>query len=182
MPVTIARVRGWRLLLIGSGLALAADAWAEARLFGWLEWATIEPIDIRIKAKLDTGARTSSLHAVELEPFIRDGREWIRFQVPISARNGDSAHQQVITLERPVVRAVLIKAHRGAAAARPVVDLELCLGGITFTTPVTLADRSRFNYPLLLGRRALEGRAVVDVARKYANDGLCQPRPAGAGQ
>ena len=174
MHRTTARARRWRLAIAWCGLVLCAHAVADVRVFGWLEWAYLEPDHIRIKAKLDTGARTSSLSAVEIEDFQRDGRTWVRFQVPISASNGDGARTQVIRMERPLVRDVLIKAHRGAAATRPVINLDLCLGGMIFTTPVTLTDRSRFNYPLLLGRLALAGRAAVDVAQKYANDGLCQ--------
>jgi hypothetical protein len=68
---------------------------------------------------------------------------------------------------------VLIKEHEGRPHERLVVNIDLCLGGMTFTTPVTLADRSRFNYPLLVGRIALQGRAAVDPARKYVNRRDC---------
>jgi len=160
------------LLLVPVLLATTA-ADARIRTYGWLEWAFLKPDHVRIKAKLDTGAKTSSIHAVDIEKFTRDDREWVRFNVPITPRNGGGKRTRIVPMERPIVRDVLIKAHRGEALERPVVNIDICLGGITFTTPVTLTDRSRFNYPLLLGRVALQGRAVVDVAQKYVNDKRC---------
>jgi hypothetical protein len=146
---------------------------ARPRTFGWLEWAWLEPGHTRIKAKLDTGAKTSSIHAEDVELFERDGEEWVRFKVPLGTRKHAPKSARDIHLERPLVRQVLIKEHEGPAARRHVVNVDLCLGGITFTTPVTLADRSRFLYPLLLGRVALQGRAVIDPAQKYLATRRC---------
>lgn len=152
---------------------LPATGSADPRTFGWLEWAYLEPGRVRIKAKLDTGAKTSSIHAEDVELFERDGEEWVRFRVPLGTRQFALREGRDVFFERPLVRQVLIKEHDRPAARRYVVNIDLCLGGITFTTPVTLADRSRFNYPLLLGRVALKGRAVIDPAQKYLATRRC---------
>ncbi|MBK6657400.1 MAG: ATP-dependent zinc protease [Proteobacteria bacterium] len=104
-----------------------------------------------------------------MERFTRDGETWIRFHVPISASDGGTEEAQLIEMERRLEKEVLIKRHGGAPARRPVVLIGVCLGDQAFVTPVTLTDRSRFNYPLLLGRSALRERALLDVSRTYSN-------------
>ncbi len=138
-------------------------------VYGWVEWAYIEPLHVHLKAKLDSGAKTSSLSAVDVERFERNGETWMRFHVPVSASDGGTAEAQLIEMESRLEREVLIKRHGGSAARRPVVHIGVCLGSEVFETPVTLTDRSRFNYPLLLGRSALRGRALLDVSRTYIN-------------
>ncbi|MCC6706800.1 MAG: ATP-dependent zinc protease [Gammaproteobacteria bacterium] len=149
--------------------ASAQAATPSMPVFGWVEWAYIEPLHIHVKAKLDSGAKTSSLSAVDMERFTRDGDAWIRFHVPISASDGGTDAPQLIEMESRLEKEVLIKRHGGAPARRPVVHIGVCLGDKAFITPVTLTDRSRFNYPLLLGRSALRDRALLDVSRTYSN-------------
>lgn len=139
-------------------------------IFGWLEWSYLEPLHVRLKAKLDSGAKTSSLSAIDIERIERDGVSWMRFHVPISANDGGTALAQSIAMELPLQREVLIKRHGERAARRSVVEIGVCLGGAVFLTPVTLTDRSHFNYPLLLGRSALRGRALLDVSHIHQND------------
>jgi hypothetical protein len=142
---------------------------ASMPIFGWVEWTYIEPHHVHVKAKLDSGAQTSSLSAINVERFKRDGDEWIRFQVPISAADGGTAEPQLVDMERRLEREVLIKRHGGGPSRRPVVNIGVCLGTEAFVTPVTLTDRSRFNYPLLLGRSALRGRSLLDADQTYIN-------------
>jgi len=142
----------------------AADA---AKVLGWVEWARFEPEHVEVKAKLDTGAKTSSIHAVDIEPFERDGSDWVRFKMPLDSHSHKAGDDDELVFERPVVRTVLIKQHQRESSRRYVIEIDVCLAGERFTTPATLADRSRFLYPLLLGRVALEGRAVVDPAGKH---------------
>ncbi len=167
------RLAGAPLIIIAC-LAGAAPAAAGPRTLGWLEWAWLEPGHVRIKAKLDTGARTSSIDAADIEPFERDGEPWVRFRVPLASRPDDSDHGEDLVYERRVLREVRVKDHLHASHVRYVVRLRLCVGGLAFFTPVTLADRSRFNYPLLLGRLALQGRYTVDAARKFTADHSCR--------
>lgn len=163
--------------------AAAAEAASSTMpIFGWVEWAYIEPLHVHLKAKLDSGAKTSSLSAVDMERFTRDGDTWIRFHVPISASDGGTEEAQLVEMESRLEKEVLIKRHGGAPSRRPVVQIGVCLGDEVFSTPVTLTDRSRFNYPLLLGRSALRGRALLDVSRTYSNGANAEHCARGAGR
>lgn len=163
------------------GLALALllftpGAWSSSTsTLGWLEWGYLVPQGIRMKTKLDTGAKTSSLDAADIVPFEVDGQRYVRFRVPVTSRPEDFDVPADFVLERPVERDVIVKKHRGKNEHRYVVELEFCIAGEHFTTPVSLANRSRFNYPLLLGRAALAGRTLVDPARTFSADKGCKP-------
>lgn len=146
---------------------------AESHVLGWLEWSWIQPEGIKIKTKLDTGAKTSSIDAVDIEKFERDNDSWVRFTIPLARRTDDSDHGKDIIMESPLLRIVKIKDHENEAAARYVVNLTLCIGGQTLTTPVSLANRRRFNYPLLLGRSTLENKALVDPAKTFTASKSC---------
>lgn len=114
-----------------------------------------------LAAKLDTGAKTSSIHAERIDTFRMNGEEWVRFQTRSSAG-------QRVTIERPVLSTRRIKSSNGKSERRLVVELPIELAGSTVDTEFTLADRSDMTYPVLLGRRALSGRFLVnsrDVAR-----------------
>ncbi|MDR1125953.1 MAG: ATP-dependent zinc protease [Deltaproteobacteria bacterium] len=124
-----------------------------------------------IKAKLDTGALTSSLGADDIELFQKDGRDWVRFTPQI---------KDARRLERPLARHSEIKRRVAEtdeeyeSDKRPVVLLEICFAGKKYSMEVNLADRSRFNYPLLLGRASLvEFGALVDPAREYTITPSC---------
>ncbi len=132
----------------------------ERQVAGWLEWVVLEPYGLKLKGKLDTGAKTSSLHAVDIEYFQRDGKEWVRFKT-LDPRRGT----QPMTIERPLVRDVRIKRHTAAFQERPVVSLDLCLGDQLVSAEFSLIDRRRFNYPVLLGRSLLkQERILVDAS------------------
>ena len=147
----------------------AASPTQAPEVFGWVEWTYIEPYHVHVKAKLDSGAKTSSLSAVDIERFKRDGELWMRFRVPISASDGGTEQPQLVEMESKLAREVLIKRHGSGPSRRPVVVIGVCLGERIFNTPVTLTDRSRFNYPLLLGRSALRGRVLLDAGQTYIN-------------
>jgi len=148
---------------------------ATKQRLGWIEWAWLLPGHIKVKTKLDTGAKTSSIHAVDIEPFERDDEDWVRFRIPLSQRPDDSDHGTDVHVERPVIRETRIKEHERDSVTRYVVEMDMCIGGMTFTTPMTLADRGGFNYPLLLGRSALKGRTVIDPARTFTASESCVP-------
>ncbi|MEX2482220.1 MAG: RimK/LysX family protein [Gammaproteobacteria bacterium] len=175
------RLHFWRRLLLLPAIATlvafapgpATSSTIQPRVLGWVEWAVLEAGDAKVKAKLDSGAKTGSIHAEDIEAFERDGEDWVRFRVPLATRKHASTHDHDLRLERPVVRTVLIKQHKRKSLRRYVVEMDFCVGGLRFTTPMTLADRSRFLYPVLLGRTALENRALIDPARKYRADETC---------
>jgi len=168
---TRARCAGAAALSLLSA-ALPALAMDDKQVLGWVEWGYLEPAHASVRVKLDTGARTSSVHAEDIEAFERDGEDWVRFRVPLGTRRGASRHDRDIDYELPVERTVLIKQHGRESLRRYVVEMELCLAGEKFATEMTLADRTRFNYPVLLGRAALAGRALVDAERRFL-----APRP-----
>ena len=157
------------LMLSGWSVLAAVNQHETAEVFGWVEWTYIEPYHVHVKAKLDSGAKTSSLSAVDIERFKRDGELWMRFRVPISASDGGTEQPQLVEMESKLEREVLIKRHGSGPSRRPVVVIGVCLGERVFNTPVTLTDRSRFNYPLLLGRSALRGRVLLDAGQTYIN-------------
>lgn len=154
-------------------LTVALPAAARPPLYGWVEYVDLRlgKEVIRIKAKLDSGAKSASLHAVNVEAIRRNGQRYVRFQVPLTD-GGNS-----LALELPVVRYVRIKNHEGPSDRRPVVRLPVCLGSRWRSVQVNLVDRESFLYPLLLGRTALSGAALIDPGRTFLHDPSC-PRPS----
>jgi hypothetical protein len=128
---------------------------------GWLESVFLLPSSIPVTAKLDTGAKTSSVHARSVEHFTQQGKEWVRFR--FQAERGDAT----ITLERPLVRTAVIKERQSNSSTRDVVLLAICKNGRVYETEFTLNDRSNFNYPILLGRSFLENVALVDASETF---------------
>ncbi len=138
---------------------------------GWLERIRLDPWDIVAKAKLDTGAKTAAIHATDIKRFDKDGQKWIRFKLALDHRDPNS---ETFLVERPLERDVTIKL-RGTKHndARPSVKLGFCLGGRRFEANFTLVNRSKFNYPVLLGRRFLADLAVIDPAARYTSTPTC---------
>ncbi len=130
-------------------------------VIGRVENVTLLPGNTRLKARIDTGAGLTSLNAQALVFFERDGASWVRFSVPTEVAG------KVVTLEKPVKRYVNIKQHSGESQRRPIVEISLKLGAIEEPTDASLADRSAYLYPLLVGRNFLRDRAMVDVSTKF---------------
>jgi hypothetical protein len=137
---------------------------------GWVEKISIGSPAILLKAKLDTGAKTSSIHAENVNVFRKDGERWVRFDLILEDAKGE---HQVQTLERRRVRGVRIKNHDGEHDRRSIVSLEFCFDGRSHRSEFTLADRSQFIYPVLLGRQFLEGVAVVDASETFLTQAVC---------
>ncbi len=136
--------------------------------FGWIEPVLILNDEVRLKAKLDSGAKTSSLDATDIEYFDWNGKRWVRFTI------NDPITDTPITLERPRVRDVIIKRHdNNRDQRRPVVLMEICLGSYAREVEVNLIDRSNFLYRLLLGRSALESIAVIDPSATLLSTPSC---------
>ncbi|MDQ1240350.1 MAG: hypothetical protein QG577_2536 [Thermodesulfobacteriota bacterium] len=134
---------------------------------GWIEKAIIVPSNMVLDAKLDTGADTSSINAVDINKFDRDGETWVRFTVV------DKTGKKV-TLERKLLGVAEIKRHQGPPQKRLVVSLGICIGGHYAETDVNLVDRNRFKYPLLIGRRFMAGRLVPDPSVEYSAEPSCK--------
>jgi len=129
---------------------------------GWLESVVLQPWNIKLRAKLDSGAKTSSLHATDIEYFKRDGYKWVRFQT-----FDDKETKPLVPIEAPLIRTVKIKRHNLKSKTRPVVDLAFCLDGEIYNGEFSLNDRSKFHYPILLGRRMLQQGIIVDPASTF---------------
>lgn len=153
-------------------LFLAPDAGfaGEKTVYGLNEHARLAELDLEVAAKLDTGAKTASLSARDIQRFKRDGESWVRFYLAI-----DDAHAHPI--ERPLARISKIKRRSGdydpeqgkTYTARPVIELSVCMGRARRDIEVNLTDRSAFEYPLLIGSEALKRfEALVDPSLKYA--------------
>ena len=114
-----------------------------------------------VPARIDSGAETSSLNAISHTIFERDGERWVSFVVPME--NGEE-----VTLERPLVRTVLIKQKNNKESIRrPVVMMKVRIADIDRIIEMTLADRAGFEYPVLIGRNFLKDMAIVDVSHAY---------------
>ncbi len=116
-----------------------------------------------LRARIDTGASTSSLDARDVQTFERDGERWVRFTVlhPVEG--------EPVVMERPRVRGVrILQAAAEEPERRPVVELRVTLGEMTQTAEFTLADRSSLEHPVLIGRNILRDLMVVDVSKQDA--------------
>ena len=154
-----------------SVLALPVMA-AEPTLYGRYEYIKLPEIGETLQAKMDTGALTASLSAKNIETFTRDGEPWVRFQLATKGASGKVYEHKVARISKIKSRADEDDdKEEPASAKRPVVDLEMCLGNVKRTVEVNLTDRSSFNYPLLIGAKALrEFGAAVNPARRYTAD------------
>lgn len=148
-------------LSAASGVVIAGEPVREKLIMGWLESVFLKPWNVRVTAKLDTGAKTPSLHAENIEHFSRDGQEWVRFTLEGVSEN------QALLVERPRIRTAYVKTHGGRSTPRDVIKLTLCKNGRDYDTEFTLDDRSNFNYPILLGRSFLEKVALVDSSATF---------------
>jgi len=160
------------VLALLSLLALPVLA-AEPTLYGRYEYIKLPEVGGQtFKAKMDTGALTASLSAKDIETFTRDGEEWVRFRVATKDADGKVYEHKLARISKIKNRADEDEDGEGAEISkRPVVDLELCLGDVKRTVEVNLTDRSSFNYPLLIGAKALrEFKAAVNPARRFTAD------------
>jgi hypothetical protein len=140
---------------------------ADVITLGWRERLALPELGIAsLKAKLDTGARSSSLHVETLESFERDGATWLRFTVRTGRR-----HHVDVQCEAPAVDRRIVTDTGGRRTERWFIRSEILLAGQRFTIDINLTDRRHMLFPMLLGRTALLGRFAVDPALSYT-----QPR------
>lgn len=137
---------------------------------GWREWVSMPELGIhRIKAKIDTGARSSSLHAFDVKTFFQQDQEFAQFLIhPAQGRD-----QPEITAVAPILERRMIRSSNGEAESRIVICTTLFLLGQQFPIEITLANRDAMGFRMLIGREALRGRFLVD-----SNQSFLAGRPA----
>jgi hypothetical protein len=141
---------------------------ADLITLGWRERLALPQLGIgMLKAKLDTGARSSSLHVDTLESFQRDGATWLRFNIHVGRRQPVDVYCEAPALDRRAVTDT-----GGRRTERWFIRSEVQLAGQTFGVDINLTNRRHMLFPLLLGRSALVGRFAVDPSRSYTQSRL----------
>lgn len=136
----------------------------EKRVIGWREWVALPELGITaVKAKIDTGATTSSIHAIHIERFRRDGHDFARFQVHPLQRNS----KKTVQAEAPLVEYRSVRSSSGHESSRPVILTTIELFGDSWPIELTLANRDQMGFRMLIGRRAMRKRFLVDPAASY---------------
>lgn len=131
---------------------------------GWAELVDISALGLTaVRAKIDTGARTSALHATNIETFERGGEPWVRF---VSEAGPDTEH---IVCEAPLVEQRCVTSSNGVDEMRYIIDARISLAGISLSAQLSLTDRTPMAFPMLVGRTALKRHFLVNVARKYVH-------------
>ena len=133
-------------------------------IIGWREWVSLPDLDVpQIKAKVDTGARTSALHVFDLEVFTREGAEWARFGIHPIQRSADEA----VAAEAPLTGWRSVRSSNGRSERRPVLMTSITLFGLRWPLELTLTNRDQMGFRMLLGRQAVRRRFLVDPGRSF---------------
>lgn len=131
---------------------------------GWREWVSLPNLGIQsIKAKVDTGARTSCLHAFSLETFDKNGKDWVRFGMHPVQNNIDKE----IYCEAEIIDQRMVTDSGGHKEKRIVISTELVLPTHSWPIEITLTNRDNMNFRMLLGRTAMKRKVIVKPGRSY---------------
>ncbi|MEK8179566.1 30S ribosomal protein S6--L-glutamate ligase [Flavobacterium buctense] len=133
-------------------------------ILGSEEWCSFPELGIpAIKARVDSGAKTSALHAINIAPFLKDSENWVKFDINPIQNN----LKTVIHCEAKLVDKRIVKSSSGFREQRYVIKTNLCIGTDTWEIEMTLTNRDSMGFRMLLGREAMSGRILVDPEQKY---------------
>lgn len=145
---------------------------------GRVEWVWVDKLQSYLKARIDTGAKSSSIHASEIQYFERDGKQWVRFNLFSHKKTRNKVknienEKAPKAFEVPVIRTVKIKqASADNLEKRPVIKLRVRIGSHEEDAEFTLTNRGNMLYPILLGRTFMQDVAVVDVSQVFIHKRL----------
>jgi hypothetical protein len=136
-------------------------------VIGWVENVGVSSSNAIVKAKIDTGADSSSLHCECITPYERDGDQWVRFTIT-------DIDDKSVSYEKKIIRTTKVKRHFGNVQERIVVRMGICIGDQYGETDVSLVDRSGFNYSMLIGRKYLKDKFMVDPGETFMSSPKCK--------
>ncbi|MGA7096246.1 MAG: RimK/LysX family protein [Acidimicrobiia bacterium] len=140
---------------------------AKKKVIGWREWVQLPELGVmEMKAKVDTGADNSSLHAFNLERFTKDGIDYVRFEIHPKRRSRKPA----IQCEAPLAMEKKVKNPGGRAELRPVIRTPVIVAGVEMEALVNLTSRDDMGFRMLLGRRTIRKTFMVDPGRSYVGE------------
>jgi ribosomal protein S6--L-glutamate ligase len=133
-------------------------------ILGSEEWFSFPDLKIpTIKARVDSGAKTSALHAINISPFLKDGNNWVKFDINPIQKN----LKTIIHCEAPLVDKRIVKSSSGFREQRYVIQTTLGIGNASWPIEMTLTNRDSMGFRMLLGREAMSGRILVDPEQNY---------------
>lgn len=133
-------------------------------VIGWREWLALPDLNVPfVKAKIDTGARSSSLHAFDIETVKRSGQKFVRFRIHPHQRNDT----HFVDAEAEVLEFRTVRSSNGEVSQRPVIITHVEVLGNKWPIELTLANRDAMGFRMLLGREAIRQRFLVDAGRSY---------------
>ena len=136
------------------------DAKTALTPLGWREWVFLPSYNgFKLKAKIDTGARTSSIHATNIQIYHKGSSERVKFQIYQS--------ESFLDIDTKLVSYKKIKSSFGQTETRPTVNMKIQIGRETWLTKITLAQRSKLTYPMLIGRNTLNKKHIIHSHRSY---------------
>lgn len=137
---------------------------AGGRAVGWREWTSLPSLGVKaVKAKVDTGARSSCLHAYDLREVRRHGHVWLVFKVHPLQRND----KYIVECEAQLLEYRQVTSSNGKREVRPVIRTDIQLGDLGWQIELTLTRRDAMGFRMLLGREAIRGRFMVDPGRSF---------------
>lgn len=133
-------------------------------IIGAREWCSLPDLGIQlIKAKIDSGAKTTALHADDLIKFNKNGEDWVKFSLhPLKSKP-----QFIVQCEAKIIDTRIVKSSNGTKEERFVIETQLVLGKLSYPIQITLTNRELMGFQMLLGRQAMSNTVLIDSEFRY---------------